>query len=321
MGSTQNSSGSSQQSSSSSSFSGIEDPTSLANLKTLISQLVSGGTAEQKAQAAKKNEGMDLTKAALGNYTKSKAFEDALALITQSLDKSMEANKPAIQRSVEGAGTSAGSMQALLSQRLATDASTAAGALGAEQSKAYGQITAALLNTLNQSASQSDPVVGDLLKALDLTRISRQSSTSQGSSTQTSTGSSTQNDGSGSGQRQSSGGQAKAPSSMQELLAAASGQNQSYYNDVQPSNNGGWESFSYNATDAQNQATSSYDPSNGIQFINTTDQNNSGSGDFTYNGYTDAGYDAYSNSSGFDAYDPNTSFYDASNYYYSDYES
>lgn len=326
---TQQSTGSSQQSSSSSSFSGIEDPTSLANLKTLITQLLSGGTAEQRANAGKKNEAMTLTKDALGNYTKSKAFQDAVDLMAAQLGDSLEANKPAIQRAVEGAGTSAGSMQALLSQNLATDSAQKAGALGAEQAKAYGQITASLLSTLNQSANQVDPVVGDLLKALDLTRISRQTSVSQGSSTQQSSGSGTSSSGDGSGGSGGSGGSRNgsgnrgAPSSMQELLAAAQGGNQSYYGGGNNNGgNGGWESFSYDATDAQNQSTSSYNPSNGIYLENTTNNNNNNnnSGDYTYNGYTDVGYDPYSNSSGFDAYDPYASFYSSDNYYPSEYE-
>ena len=322
---TQQSTGSSQQSSSSSSFQGIEDPISLANLQTLISQLLSGGTAGQRANAGKKDEAMTLTKEALGNYTKSKAFQDAVDLMAAQLGDSLEANKPAIQRAVEGAGTSAGSMQALLSQNLVTDSAQKAGAMGAEQAKAYGQITASLLATLNQSANQADPVVGDLLKALDLTRISRQTSVSQGSSTQQSSGSGSSSSGEGgggSGGSMNGSGNNGAPSSMQELLAAASGGNQSYYGggNNNQGGNGGWESFSYDATDAQNQSTSSYNPSNGIYIENTTNQNNNNNSDFTYNGYTDAGYDPYSNSSGFDAYDPYASFYSNDNYYYSEYE-
>lgn len=323
---SQQSSSSSQQSSTSSSFSGIEDPTALANLQTLISQLISGGTTEQKANAGKKNEAMDLTKVALGNYTKSKAFQDSLDLMTQNLDASLKANKPAIQRAVEGAGTSAGSMQALLSQNLATDASQKAGAMGAEQAKAYGQITSQLLSTLNQSANQADPVVGDLLKALDLTRISRQTSSSQGTSTQQSSGSGStgggEGEGGGSSRSQRQGDSAGTSSSTGRpslMQLAAPDQGQSYYA-PQQENQEQWDSFSYNASDAQNMATSSYNPNSGIKLINTTDQNTSPS-DFTYNGYTDDDYDSYANSSEFDNYDPYASYYDPDTNYYSEYES
>lgn len=177
-----------QQTSSSSStgFSGIDNPEALATLMSLISQLSSGGTDAMKAQATDKKAGIDLTKATLQDFTKGKAFTDALALMQSSLDKAMEAQKPAIQRAVEGAGTSASSMQALLSQKASSDAATQAGALGAEQAKAYGAITAQLLSTLNTSASQMDPAVQALIQALDLTKVSKQSSTSTSQGTSSS---------------------------------------------------------------------------------------------------------------------------------------
>lgn len=181
----------SQQSSTSSSvssgFSGINDPKALEALQTLIEQLQSGGTDAMKSQAASKKAGIDQINAALGDYKKSAAFQDALDLVTASLDKALLAQKPAITRAVHGAGTSASSMQGLLAQNAAEAASTQAGALGAEQAKSYGQITASLLNTLVNATNSSDPAVTELLKALDLTRVSQQNSTSvsqsQGSST------------------------------------------------------------------------------------------------------------------------------------------
>lgn len=57
------------------------------------------------------------------DYTKDKAFQDAVDLVSQSLQNSMEKNMPAISKSIQGAGTSSSSMQGLLSQKLATDAS------------------------------------------------------------------------------------------------------------------------------------------------------------------------------------------------------
>ena len=178
-----------QQTSSSSStgFSGIDNPEALATLMSLINQLSSGGTDTMKKQATEKQAGIDLTKATLQDFTKSKAFGDAAALIQSSPDRALEAQKPAIQRAVEGAGTSASSMQALLSQKAAADASTQAGALAAEQAKSYGAITAQLLSTLNSSASQMDPAVQALIQALDLTKVSRQSSTSNSQGTSSST--------------------------------------------------------------------------------------------------------------------------------------
>ena len=184
MASSQNASSSSQ----STSFSGINDPQALAALQALIQTLASGGTEQQQGQASAKKAGIEQINAALGDYKKSAAFQDALDLVTASLDKAMLTQKPAITRAVQGAGTSAASMQGLLAANAAEGAATQAGALGAEQAKSYGQITANLLSTLMQATSSSDPVVGELLKALDLSKVSTQQSTQQSTSTSASSG-------------------------------------------------------------------------------------------------------------------------------------
>lgn len=164
--------------SSSSSFSGIQDPEIRTLLKGLVTQMNSGGTAGQKEAKAAKDKTVAGLDEALGNYSKQSAFTDSLALIQQSLAKTMEANKPAIQKAIEGSGTSSGSMQALLSQRLATDASTQAGALGAEQAKAYGQIATNLLNTRGGLTNGVDQTLDPMTKILDLLKISTQQSSS-----------------------------------------------------------------------------------------------------------------------------------------------
>lgn len=202
MASSQSSSSSSQ----SSAFSGINDPQALAALQTLISQLASGGSDAMKSQAASKKAGIDQINAALGDYKKSAAFQDALDLVTASLDKAMLAQKPAITRAVQGAGTSASSMQGLLAENAAESAATQAGALGAEQAKSYGQITANLLSTLMSATSTTDPAVSELLKALDLSKVSTQQSTSNSFSSGSSSDPVQQQQSSGGGSRTMSSG-------------------------------------------------------------------------------------------------------------------
>lgn len=176
------SSQSSQQSSSSNSFTGITDPNALAALQTLISQLASGGTEADKKTSADRKQTIADTRATAADYTKDKAFSDAAALISQSLQNSLEKNMPAISRSIQGAGTSASSMQGLLSQKLATDSAQAAGALGAEQAKAYGSISTQLANVL-ENLTKADPTLANALtNALSLFKNTTSSSTSQGTS-------------------------------------------------------------------------------------------------------------------------------------------
>ena len=130
--------------SSSESFTGIQDAEALKVLKDLIKQLAGVGTDQQRKTNQERQQTIQDTRATAQDYSKDKAFSDAKYLITQSLQSSMEKQMPAISKSIQGAGTSSSSMQGLLSQKLATDASTAAGALGAQQATAYGGISTSL---------------------------------------------------------------------------------------------------------------------------------------------------------------------------------
>ena len=165
-------------SSSSSQFAGIDNPEAIGILMDFIRQTAGGGTAEQRRQRAERNTEIQRTRALGGDYSKSAAFADAADLMAQNLRRSLEANMPAISKSIQGAGTSASSMQGLLSQKLATESAQAAGALGAEQAKSYGNISAQLQGVL-EALTRIDPSIEtNLLKALELTRVSRAESRS-----------------------------------------------------------------------------------------------------------------------------------------------
>ena len=187
-GSSQNSS-SSVSSSSSNSFTGIQDEEALTILKNLIKQLAGGGTDQQRETNQERKQTIQDTRATAQDYSKDKAFSDAKDLITQSLRASMEKQMPAISKSIQGAGTSSSSMQGLLSQKLATDASTAAGALGAEQAKAYGGISANLASVLERLTQADSTTENSLINALALLRNTVSSSESSSSSVSSGTSS------------------------------------------------------------------------------------------------------------------------------------
>ena len=190
----------SQQSSSSSSvstsksFTGIQDEEALTLLKNLIKQLATGGTDKQKEANSERTQIIQDIRAAAADYSKDKAFQDAADLVAQSLQKSMEKQMPAISKSIQGAGTSSSSMQGLLSQKLATEFSQAAGALGAQQAQAYGGITANLASVLERLTQADSTTENSLINALALLRNtvsdsnSVSSSYSQGTSNSTSSG-------------------------------------------------------------------------------------------------------------------------------------
>lgn len=113
---------------------------------------------------------MPLLQNLLQDYSKQNAFGDAQGLMALTLQKAMEQNMPAISRAIEGAGTSAGSMQALLAGNAARDASLAASALGAEQAKSYGNISANLMQLLETVSRPDTAIMGALVQALNVAK-------------------------------------------------------------------------------------------------------------------------------------------------------
>lgn len=287
---------SSSSTSQSTSFAGINDPQALAALQALIATLASGGTDLMKTQAEAKKAGIDQINTALGDYKKSAAFEDALDLVTSALDKALLAQKPAITRAVQGAGTSASAMQGLLATNAAEAASVQAGALGAEQAKAYGQITSSLLNTLMNATSTTDPAVVELIKALDLTKISTQQSTSSSNSIGTASAPAGTQGGGGTTRTYSSGGSGVSGGSGDGM-----GLFDNYNNNVQGQPTEDYvPQYSYDSSGAPvptsvvgNTTTYGTDPySSGYMSITNTTGNSS----------SDNSYDPYAGNYGYDEY-------------------
>mgnify|MGYP000894218893 CR=1 FL=1 len=166
----QTSSGSASGQQNSSSFTSEDisllSPDNQKALDTLIQQLLGGGTADQKQSAADRRLITNVVQDLLQQYTKQQAFSDASGLMALNLKKSQEANAPAIAKSIEGAGTSASSMQGLLASNLANDSALAASALGAEQAKAYGGIQTNLSSLLENLSRPDNIILSALTNAL-----------------------------------------------------------------------------------------------------------------------------------------------------------
>lgn len=171
-------------SSSTSSFSGIANEEALASLLDFVKKSAGGGSESYKQQLANRQAEARKISQISEDYSTEKAFSDAAQLMAQQLRVSLEQNMPAISRAVHGAGTSASSMQGLLSQKLATETAQAAGALGAEQAKAYGNIRANLANTLEAISRINTDGEQNYLKALELLKVSTSQSQQSSSSRQ-----------------------------------------------------------------------------------------------------------------------------------------
>lgn len=145
-------------------------PEAQASLQILIQQLQDGGTTEQRRAKDNRNQTEALIQGLLGAVSPDQALEDAKGLMALNLQQSMEKNMPAIQRAIEGAGTSASSMQGLLSQALARDSALAASALGAGQQAQYAQQRSNLASVLENISRENNTVTASLLDALDIAK-------------------------------------------------------------------------------------------------------------------------------------------------------
>lgn len=161
----------------SASFTGIENPEALALLMQFLQASMSGGDSTTKAMQKERQTQIASTRASLGDYSKGAAFSDAAAMIAQSLRKSMESAMPAISKAIQGAGTSASSMQGLLAQRAATEASQAAGTLGAQQAASYGNIASSLQSVLEALTRPDNTNSSNILGALGLLKNQKSVST------------------------------------------------------------------------------------------------------------------------------------------------
>lgn len=301
MNSSQSSSGSSSQSS----FSGIDNGNALAILTAYMQQLYSGGTADYKAQRANRNQLVGETKALQQDYSSEAAFHDAGALMEKQLIESYAKSMPAITKSIQGAGTSASSMQGLLSTNLATSAAREAAALGAQQKTQYGQISANLAQVLNNLTAIDTQNEQGMLKALDLFRVQK----SQGSSSQQSSGSSSspQQQGGGGGGGSSGGGggfNANSVGGGYGGFGGSGGGMGNYVGDGSGSGDQAWGGSQGSGSSGSNDEPFYYDDwgtgsNNSGGMSGNSSAGDSGGGDYGYD--TSADYSGYSgNDTGFD---------------------
>ena len=171
----------------------ILSPENQKALDTLIQQLLGGGTAEQKKNSKERDLVTAVVQDLLQQYSKQQAFTDASGLMALNLKKSQEANAPAIAKSIEGAGTSASSMQGLLASNLANDSALAASALGAEQAKAYAGAQTDLASLLENLSRPDNTIITALNNALNTAKGANSSRSLVTDSSQSQAGSSSSN--------------------------------------------------------------------------------------------------------------------------------
>jgi hypothetical protein len=145
-------------------------PEAIAALMNTIQQMGNGGTTNQKAEQAYREQTRQAIMKLFDSIGSDNAFSDAEGLMAVQMRIALEKNMPAIAKAVEGAGTSASSMQGLLSNDLVTRSSEASAALGGEQAKAYAsersKLAADLANMANNPNNQVENTLVAALNAL-----------------------------------------------------------------------------------------------------------------------------------------------------------
>lgn len=156
---------------------------SLAALELLIQQLLGGGTQDQAVQRAQRQGEIATNQASRGDYTKEAAFSDAQGLMAQTMRQTLEKLMPTINRAAAGAGTSQGSMRALLTQKAADEAAQAAAAQGLNAAVQYGGVNAGFSSILERLTQPDNTVTQSLLNALNIARGAVTTSSTEGSQT------------------------------------------------------------------------------------------------------------------------------------------
>ena len=152
-----------------------------AALKLLIQQLLGGGTEEQRAEQIRRLEEVQSVRGQREGYSKEAAFADAKGAQNQQSRLAMEKLIPSIMAAAQGAGTSQGSMRALLTQDAANKAAESAAALGLKASVDYGNISGGMNQVLEALTRQGNPITDALLKALEISKGSNENKISGGS--------------------------------------------------------------------------------------------------------------------------------------------
>lgn len=169
------------------------DPAALAALNALIQQLMGGGTQAMAQDKAKRQQEVQYLQGQRAGYSKEAAFSDAQGAMNALLQRALEEQMPTLVRSAEGAGTSANSMRALLTQNIANKAAESAALLGLQTASSYGGVATGMSNTLERLLAVEDPVTQALINALNVAKGATTSTTKTGTETGTQTQNQTSN--------------------------------------------------------------------------------------------------------------------------------
>jgi hypothetical protein len=157
-------------------------------LRESLSKSASAGTPDEQKRLADRNLEIERNRQTQGKYSKEAALADAQNLTGYFARKMMEEAMPGIVRGAEGAGTSQGTVRALLSEQAAGRTAEAGAMVGSQLATGYGQINNQLAGVL-EMLTRSDPnsTTNQLLQALSVAKGATQSQSGSQSNQSTKT--------------------------------------------------------------------------------------------------------------------------------------
>ena len=172
-------------------------PSSLAALEALIAQLMSGGTPNMQQDRNTRIGEIGNLQMQRQGYSKEAAFADAKGLMAQQMRMTLEKLMPSINAASLGAGASASSMRALMTQRASENAAENASAAGLGAAVNYGQVSNGMSSVLANLIGQQDPVAAALINALSIAKGAVNNSQTTGTETSNTVSNQTQSNSGG----------------------------------------------------------------------------------------------------------------------------
>lgn len=151
-----------------------------STLAAIIKQL-RGSVDQYNATLAERQKEIGAVRGQRADYSKEAAFEDAQGAVNAALRQALEKQMTEINRASAGAGASAGSMRALLSQQAARDAAELAATLGIKTATDYGGVAMNASSVLEALTRPDAAGMDALIRALALTKTPSSGSSSSNS--------------------------------------------------------------------------------------------------------------------------------------------
>ena len=146
------------------------DDASFAALQNLIQNLASGGSESDQLRYQQIQEQIGASRLQEQVYSKDMAFSDANRVANSQSEEALKKLMPTITAGIDAAGTSGSAVASLLTQEAANNAANLAAKLSLDTAVNYGQIKNQAMGNTTDLLAIDDPVMSQLLDALNIAK-------------------------------------------------------------------------------------------------------------------------------------------------------